>query len=366
MANNLDWSNVVGKTTLSNGGFFGDIMKVARAHVNDSMNIGELTQAEAGQIYTAVIPGAIKSAIEWELAKRSAEKDLAIKDEELIGKEIDNDILLQQEENYKLDGELKELNISIGKDEKIRKEKAFVIEQEKHASALELNEKAIASAVVDVNKNNVSLEILKDDKLRKISAERRANEIHENQIISGQLSHEKAEKDIEDKESIIKARNEQVIDNRFIKTTDMLSGMLSNTMSGGMLPDKSMLGDFFGYLGKLNGIKMKNMGTVSPSVTYLHHADNTNITYPYGGFQTHDPEARNDYVAYYYTIDGADPTTYDSNGYINGGGTKMTVGDFSETVYNGDRIVQTGGDASDGTPNVVWKRLGAQLSKPKV
>ncbi len=80
-ADNIQWSNIVGDMTLDAGGYVGDMMTVARAHVNDAKAKGEITQAQAGEIYTAMIPSAFQNGLTFELQDLLTE--LKVQSEEL-------------------------------------------------------------------------------------------------------------------------------------------------------------------------------------------------------------------------------------------------------------------------------------------
>ena len=62
MSTAIDWSTLTGSKTLANGGYAGDLMAVARAHIDDAIKTGRLTQKDAGQVYSSMIPAAISSA----------------------------------------------------------------------------------------------------------------------------------------------------------------------------------------------------------------------------------------------------------------------------------------------------------------
>ena len=59
------WSDIVGAMTLEDGGYTGDLMTVARAHIDDAVSKNRLTQEGAGEIYTALIPAAIQGGIQF-------------------------------------------------------------------------------------------------------------------------------------------------------------------------------------------------------------------------------------------------------------------------------------------------------------
>ncbi len=71
------WSEIVGvDKTVDDGGFVGDLLTVARAHLTDSKKRGELTAAEAGEVYSAMIPAAFQHAIRYALEEPKVELEL--------------------------------------------------------------------------------------------------------------------------------------------------------------------------------------------------------------------------------------------------------------------------------------------------
>lgn len=60
---NVNWDNLVGSKTISAGGYIGDLMTVARAHIQDALLKNEITQEQAGEIYTAMIPSAFQTGL---------------------------------------------------------------------------------------------------------------------------------------------------------------------------------------------------------------------------------------------------------------------------------------------------------------
>jgi len=63
----INWTNIIGTKTIADGGYIGDLLTVARAHVEDSLNKGELTQEEVGKIYSQMIPAAFQQGINLEI-----------------------------------------------------------------------------------------------------------------------------------------------------------------------------------------------------------------------------------------------------------------------------------------------------------
>jgi len=63
----VKWENIVGEGTVQNGGYVGDLLTIARAHVDAALRNNELTANEAGKVFTAMIPAAFQNAIDFEL-----------------------------------------------------------------------------------------------------------------------------------------------------------------------------------------------------------------------------------------------------------------------------------------------------------
>lgn len=59
----INWANLVGDKNVDTGGYVGDLMTIARAHIQDALKKNEITQAEAGEIYTAMIPSAFQTGL---------------------------------------------------------------------------------------------------------------------------------------------------------------------------------------------------------------------------------------------------------------------------------------------------------------
>ena len=91
------WSNITGDNTLEAGGYVGDLLKIARAHVDDAVASNRLTATQAGEIYTAMIPAAMQQAIQFELSEKLTEAQIAdvLKKTELAEKEslLNQDLL---------------------------------------------------------------------------------------------------------------------------------------------------------------------------------------------------------------------------------------------------------------------------------
>ena len=70
------WNDVVGSKTIADGGYVGDLLALARAHVDDAIDAGRLTQEQAGQVYTAMIPAAFKEALSFSLQEELVEAQI--------------------------------------------------------------------------------------------------------------------------------------------------------------------------------------------------------------------------------------------------------------------------------------------------
>lgn len=63
----VSWDSIIGDKTLLSGGYVGDLLTIARAHIDDAVANNRLTHAQAGEIYTAMIPAAMQNGISFEL-----------------------------------------------------------------------------------------------------------------------------------------------------------------------------------------------------------------------------------------------------------------------------------------------------------
>ena len=60
-----NWTNLTGQKSLEVGGYIGDLMTVARAHIADAVASQEITQAQAGEVYSAMIPSAFQTGLAY-------------------------------------------------------------------------------------------------------------------------------------------------------------------------------------------------------------------------------------------------------------------------------------------------------------
>jgi len=83
----IDWKKIVGKKTIKDGGYVGDMMTVARIHINDAKRIGNITQSEAGAIYTNMISAAFQYAVQYAMGEAAAEENAKGAEFEALSKE---------------------------------------------------------------------------------------------------------------------------------------------------------------------------------------------------------------------------------------------------------------------------------------
>ena len=64
----LSWDKIVGDKTLDDGGYVGDLLAVARAHLDEAFTKGEVTAGELGEVYTTMIASAFQQGIAFDQA----------------------------------------------------------------------------------------------------------------------------------------------------------------------------------------------------------------------------------------------------------------------------------------------------------
>jgi len=94
------WSDIVGAATVSDGGYVGDLLKLARAHIDEAIRNNELTQGDAGQIYTAMIPAAFQNGIGFSMQEELTEAKIANEEDKLLTSEQQRAVLVKQEALY--------------------------------------------------------------------------------------------------------------------------------------------------------------------------------------------------------------------------------------------------------------------------
>ena len=94
----VDWYNVVGDKTLDSGGYFGDLLEITRAHLEDAKDKGELREQDAGIAYGTAIMESMKEAIKFEIGEGKSQLELCLLRAEIdkINADIANDACLAQ------------------------------------------------------------------------------------------------------------------------------------------------------------------------------------------------------------------------------------------------------------------------------
>ena len=67
----LIWEDIIGDKSLDNGGYVGDLMTVARAHIDASVAANRLTQNQAGQVYASMIQNSIQVGVKFAVDKET-------------------------------------------------------------------------------------------------------------------------------------------------------------------------------------------------------------------------------------------------------------------------------------------------------
>ena len=67
----LVWDDIVGKSTLEDGGYVGDLMSVARVHIDASVKANRLRQDQAGEVYASMIQNSIQTGVQFAIDKET-------------------------------------------------------------------------------------------------------------------------------------------------------------------------------------------------------------------------------------------------------------------------------------------------------
>ena len=80
MADIIEWEDIVGdlQDPLQSGGYLGDLLTVARSHVDDLVKQQRLTQNNAGQVYSSMIQTCIQQAVAYSLQKDLSEEQVRV------------------------------------------------------------------------------------------------------------------------------------------------------------------------------------------------------------------------------------------------------------------------------------------------
>jgi len=95
------WEDVIGQKTIDDGGYVGDLLTIARAHIDDAVTKQKLTSAQSGEIYTAMIPAAMQNGIGFAMQEELTEAKVANEEDKLVTAAKQRDVLAAQEALYK-------------------------------------------------------------------------------------------------------------------------------------------------------------------------------------------------------------------------------------------------------------------------
>lgn len=85
MAVVIDWGLIVGNKTVDDGGYVGDLMNLAKVHIDKSVTDNRITKAQAGEVYVTMISAAITGGINFGIEKQ-------LKETQITGSLIDNEL----------------------------------------------------------------------------------------------------------------------------------------------------------------------------------------------------------------------------------------------------------------------------------
>jgi hypothetical protein len=147
----VDFSRVVGEKTVENGGFFGDLITLSRAHIADAKDSGELTEAAAGQVLAAAVIEAMKQAVIFELQYKKTEAETCGINR---GTELKAEEVKLKSEKNKADIEHMKCQCDIAENELRIKQDTLVLERDKINAEIEKSR-----CICDIEKEKKDSEI---------------------------------------------------------------------------------------------------------------------------------------------------------------------------------------------------------------
>jgi len=94
------WDRIVGDKTLEDGGYVGDLMIIARLHIEEAKGNGELTSAEAGEVYSAMIPAAFSNGMKFGMEGELVDAKIELEQDKLLTAAANRDVLTAQKALY--------------------------------------------------------------------------------------------------------------------------------------------------------------------------------------------------------------------------------------------------------------------------
>ena len=79
----VEFKDVIGAKTLEDGGHFGDLLKIARIHINEAKKNSELTEGMAGEVYAKAIEAAMAQASQFGLQRSKMQIDIKLVDSQV-------------------------------------------------------------------------------------------------------------------------------------------------------------------------------------------------------------------------------------------------------------------------------------------
>lgn len=138
MAVDLNWASFVGSKTIEDGGYVGDLLTIASAHIDNAVTTNRLTTQQAGEIYTAMIPSAFQNALKFGLEEymveaqiTDVEANIALKEAQLAHERDKTEAELEQQWGYNVTRDVDNSIVlgSLNGTGKIDKEKVVLDEQ---------------------------------------------------------------------------------------------------------------------------------------------------------------------------------------------------------------------------------------------
>jgi len=150
----LDWSRVVGDKTIEDGGFFGDLLTLSRAHINEALSNGELTESSAGEVFAQALVRSMEQAVMFELGYRKTEAEICAVENETQNKKDLTDTQIAQ---IKCECDIAQNELSIKEKDVELKERSVNSEIEKNQCVCDIEREKL--------KSELSLNKAREDKM---------------------------------------------------------------------------------------------------------------------------------------------------------------------------------------------------------
>ena len=74
----IEFKNIVGESTLENGGYAGQLIALVMVHLNKAREEGQLTDGQVGEVTAATLNASIAQAIQFEMGLELAEENIKL------------------------------------------------------------------------------------------------------------------------------------------------------------------------------------------------------------------------------------------------------------------------------------------------